>query len=224
MENKPIRSSDLAALMNDVFHPTQRPPQPASDVNDDDELTVSGDAPPEVRQLRECQRLALSAIMTGKGYGHAAAAAGVDRKTVYNWAKKDPVFQAALSAWRQRMEQHVKDELTSAVAAAARTFGHAAATDWRAAAVLLRQRGLLAGEVQRAPDAGRAAGALQSELDAMLPARRRDIETRIRELIASLPGKEPEYMPELRALQERMVAEEAAAVPTVVQTSEKSPA
>ena len=208
MENKPRRSSDLAALMNDVFTPKPREFGHASDANDDDELTAPGDAPPPVRQLRECQRKALSAIMTGKGYTHAAAAAGVARKTVYNWAKNDPAFKSALSAWGERMERHAQDELTASVAAAARTFGHAAATDWRAAAILLRQRGLLAGEAQRSPDP------LQSELDAMPPARRREIETRIRELIATPPGKEPEYMPELRALQERMVAEEAAAVST----------
>ena len=93
-----MRSSDLAALMNDVFNTDANPAAlgHASDVSDDDALSAPADAPPAVRQLRECQRWALAAIMQGKGYTAAARCANVARKTVYNWAKNDAVFKAAM--------------------------------------------------------------------------------------------------------------------------------
>jgi hypothetical protein len=207
MENKnTMRPPDVASLMDSIFNPDPKPVAKghASDVTDDQELDTPDNAPPELKLLRGRQRDALSAIMKGRGYGDASIAAGVSRKTVYNWARHDATFKAALSAWRVRMEQHAADELTAAVAVAARTFGHAAATDWRAAAVLLRQRGLLEAK------AGIPADSPLAGLDALPAARRAEVERRIRDMIKS-PDKEPEYMPEVRALQERMVAEEAAA-------------
>jgi hypothetical protein len=149
-----------------------------------------------------------------KGYGSAAGIGGVSRKTVYNWAKNDPAFKAAMSAWTARMEMHATADLTAAVAAAARTFGRAAATDWRVAAILLRDRGLLAKKSQANPNS------LQLQLEALPKARRQKIEARLADMIA---GKEPEYLPELRALQERMIAEEAAAVATPAVNPEKEP-
>ena len=152
----------------DVFAQTKPGPEtgyPASDIDDDEALDSPDDAPDEVKMLRICQRRALSAIMRGKGFGNAASAAGVSRRTVYNWVNKDEAFKAALSAWHGRMEEHAQTELTAAVASAARVFGRAAATDWRAAAVLLRQRGLLESKP------GIPADHPLAKLEAMPPAR-----------------------------------------------------
>src|SRR5665213_2011896 len=100
MENE---TPDIAAMMNDVFNPGPQRLSGASDAGDDNELDVPANAPPEVWQLRETQRQVLSAIMGGNGYTFAARAGGVSRRTVYNWAKDDAAFKAAMSAWQDRM-------------------------------------------------------------------------------------------------------------------------
>jgi len=52
--------------MNGLFPPTPGRLGAASDASDDDVLDVPGNAPPQAKNLRECQRRVLSAIMEGK--------------------------------------------------------------------------------------------------------------------------------------------------------------
>lgn len=123
--------------------------------------------------------------MEGKSHVEAARFAGVDRKTVYNWINKDPAFKAALESWRQRAMSHAEDQLTQAAATAASTLAAAAGRDYRAAALLLKGRGVLSGKRETPPD-----NALTQVLS-LPPTRRRAFELRLRELILSF-REEPE--------------------------------
>lgn len=181
MQNKtPVGADPFAVMMARIFDPRNLALLPATDGTDDETLEIAPTAPPEVRALRESQRTALSGLMEGQSYTEAAARARVQRKTLYIWVNKDPVFRAAMAAWRARMTQAAHDQLIQSTFAAARTLGTAASKDYRAAAILLKGRGLLEGKGTTEPDNPLAA------LKTLPPAKRRAIELRLRELIVSI--------------------------------------
>lgn len=152
---------------------------PAATINDDELLETPPGAPPELDLLRTQQRFALEDLTNGKSYTEAARGAGVDRKTLYNWLNKDQAFMAAMEASRRRAMQSADDRLTRSTATAAATLGNAAATDYRAAAILLKGRGLLPGR----PDPARENPL--ATLEMLPPSKRRAFEIRLRELILS---------------------------------------
>jgi hypothetical protein len=161
--------------------------QMGTNVNDDDALEVPTGAPPELRKLRGEQWKALSAIIDGSSYTHAARAANVDRKTIYRWINHDPAFQAALADWRHKAEVSAHDRLIQGTEAAAAMLSQAAAGDYRAAAILLKGRGLLGGEITRRYQP-------QRPLTAFIPPDRLDeFRTRLQELIISFreEGQKP---------------------------------
>ena len=51
-------------------------------------------------RLSEAQAAALRELAAGKPFGQAAAAAGVDRGTLYRWRTEDDDFIEALFEWR----------------------------------------------------------------------------------------------------------------------------
>jgi hypothetical protein len=57
------------------------------------------------------QAEALRALAAGKPLNDAAAAAGVDRGTLYRWRTQDHEFIAALNAWRWEMQTHTRDRM-----------------------------------------------------------------------------------------------------------------
>ena len=68
--------------------------------------------------LSETQVRALTVIVRGGSLMEAAAAAGVDRTTLYRWRKEDAQFIAALNAWRHEQQLHAKDRLLGLATAA----------------------------------------------------------------------------------------------------------
>ena len=68
--------------------------------------------------LNQMQVRALAVIVRGGAIAEAAAAAGVDRATLYRWRKSDAQFIAALNAWRQEQQLHAKDRLLGLASAA----------------------------------------------------------------------------------------------------------
>src|SRR6476469_324657 len=57
------------------------------------------------------QAAALRVLAAGKPLNDAAAAAGVDRGTLYRWRTQDHDFIAALNAWRWEMQTHTRDRM-----------------------------------------------------------------------------------------------------------------
>src|SRR5690348_8325313 len=93
-----------------------------------------------------------------------------------------------MQAWRQRVSQSAEDYLTQATARAARALGHAAVRDYRAAAILLKGRGLLGGQRAETMDP-------IAELRALPPQKRQQLEIRLRELILSFKESPPAPTP-----------------------------
>jgi AcrR family transcriptional regulator len=61
----------------------------------------------ETPELSPAQTAAVDALLSGKTATDAAAAAGVSRRTVYNWFRKDFRFQAALNRSRRDLQQAI---------------------------------------------------------------------------------------------------------------------
>jgi transposase-like protein len=147
---------------------------------------------PELEALGVKQRFAIEDLMAGKSYAEAAYNAGVDRRTLYRWVNQDPVFRAAMDAWRRRAVASAEDQLTPATEAAVATLRMAACHDYRAAALLLKGRGLLSGA---GPGRPRTTVVEPKELP-ILPERMGDFEVRLRELILSFREEEKPTTPE----------------------------
>ncbi|HET6247558.1 MAG TPA: hypothetical protein VFE47_07675 [Tepidisphaeraceae bacterium] len=154
-------------------------------VPDDDALEVDAGVAPDVEMLRTQQQYALQELIAGKTYADAARTAGVDRKTLFRWVHHDPAFGAALKAWRRQALCAAQDRLTQAAEAAAMTLGAAATTDFRAAAILLKSRGLLNPlSLETSQPNG------SPLLESISPERWGEFELRLRELILSFRGRE----------------------------------
>jgi hypothetical protein len=167
------------ALARPRIAPLKPIPAPATGIDDDDALDTPYPCPPELDLLRTHQRWALEELMGGKNYTEAAQGAQVNRKTLFNWVNKDPAFIAAMEAWRKRAVQSAEDRLAGGTEAAAATLVAAAARDYRAAAMLLKGRGLLGGASKR------SAEDIIAQVMSLPPSKRKVVELRLRELILS---------------------------------------
>jgi hypothetical protein len=65
----------------------------------------------EAAELSTTQIAALDALLSGKTATDAAAAAGIGRRTLYNWLRQDYRFQAALNAGRKDLRQAIAHRL-----------------------------------------------------------------------------------------------------------------
>ncbi len=63
------------------------------------------------KELSTQQIAALDALLAGSSATDAAAAAGVDRRTLYNWLRKNFAFQAALNRGRKELRRAVVQRL-----------------------------------------------------------------------------------------------------------------
>ena len=64
--------------------------------------------------LSEQQRAAIVLLASGKTYGAAAQAIGVDRRTLFNW-RRDPAFADALRRFRHEAWHSAVDQLRALV-------------------------------------------------------------------------------------------------------------
>ncbi|HET6247870.1 MAG TPA: hypothetical protein VFE47_09240 [Tepidisphaeraceae bacterium] len=154
-------------------------------VPDEDALETTADATAEMMMLRTQQQYALEDLMAGKSYADAARTAGVTRRTLSRWVNEDPAFRAAMEAWRRRTVRAIEDRLMQGAEVAAATLSGAAARDFRAAALLLKGRGLLPGAVRQMKPVEHNPLVL-----AVPPGKRRDFEVRLRELILSFKDED----------------------------------
>ena len=169
------------------------PPRPQS-ANSDlpvqlDEIALAtpSDSPADLAALREAQRQALEFLMMGVGYAEVARRVGIARRTLYRWVKKDKAFQRALDCWRAAAMCSAEHRLLRGVEVAASTLSEAASYDYRAAAILLKGSGLLAGgpAAPAPPAAVRDTAGVREFLEALSPDKRQAFELRLRELILS---------------------------------------
>ena len=95
--------------------------------------------------LSAAQRTAIEWLTAGESAVSAAAAAGVNRTTVYRWLKADPAFQAAYNAWQSDVLATARARLLALTDAAVTTVTAAVARgDARTALAVLQRQGLLA--------------------------------------------------------------------------------
>lgn len=170
------------------------------DGTDDGTPKIPAGMAPATDRLDARKQFALEELMSGKSYTEAAAAAGVNRRTLYRWVNHDPNFQSAMQAWRTRAARLAEARLTQGVNDAAATLVAAASKDYRAAALLLKGRGLLPGPTRQPNPA--EAPPLPLPIP---PAKRGEFEIRLRELILSfredpaaatkIPADPPEHEP-----------------------------
>jgi transposase-like protein len=57
------------------------------------------------------QQVALELLLTGKSISETARSTGISRSTVYQWLRKDPVFQAAYNEWHEEMRESSRSRL-----------------------------------------------------------------------------------------------------------------
>lgn|SRR5665213_70858 len=142
-----------------------------------DTLKIPSGSRPEVELLRTQQVFALEDLMAGKSHLQAAHAAGVTRRTLYQWIHHDEKFKAAMESWRRHATMGARDRLTVGLSGAARTLCNAAARgDVRAAMSVLKLAGIASPPAAPDPTA-RAATPVR---------RQRILEMRLRELLLSL--------------------------------------
>ncbi|MDB5299007.1 MAG: hypothetical protein JWO87_670, partial [Phycisphaerales bacterium] len=116
---------------------------PPIEVEIEEELLPAEDAPPEFKELRRQQQLALEQLLEGKSVAWAAASAQVDRRTVHRWVRDDERFKAAMEACRGRTVEAVRRQLLAAAPKAAAAIAEAADKgDIKAAMALLKALGL----------------------------------------------------------------------------------
>jgi Helix-turn-helix domain len=57
------------------------------------------------------QQVALELLLMGKSIAETARSTGISRSTVYQWLRKDPVFQAAYNEWHEEMRESSRSRL-----------------------------------------------------------------------------------------------------------------
>lgn len=75
-------------------------------------------------KLTPQQAKALRELLAGARTQEAAAAAGVDRVTLYRWRTQDPQFMAAMSAWRNETHEHAMDQMLALADASVCAVAH----------------------------------------------------------------------------------------------------
>jgi hypothetical protein len=91
------------------------------------------------------QIAALDALLSGKTATDAAAAAGIGRRTFYDWLKKNFCFQAALNRGRREVQQAVAHRIGQLTAEAAECVTQAVRKgDVKAALEVLKRTNALA--------------------------------------------------------------------------------
>jgi hypothetical protein len=118
--------------------------------------------------LSKPQLSAIEALAAGKSMNEAAAAADVDRTTLYRWRRDDDAFRAALAGVRNEVREELSTRIL-ALAAKAFTVVDAAldAGDAKAAIAILRGCGALPGVAPHESDDPRDLrnGRLRAERD-----------------------------------------------------------
>jgi hypothetical protein len=99
----------------------------------------------ETTNLTSAQIAVLDGLLAGKTATDAAAAAGVGRRTLYNWLRHDFTFQAALNRGRRECQQAVACRIEQIAADAAECVAGAVRNgDVKTALEILKQTGALA--------------------------------------------------------------------------------
>jgi hypothetical protein len=128
--------------------------------------------------LRHRQLMAFTAVAAGDSLTQAAMAAGVSRMTLHRWMKHDAHFQAALRRHKEESLSSAREQLNSAVEAAALNLhkavrqGHlnASINLLRGVGLLSERKGAAAEPSPRAKLSSRAAQALEERLGQLLSA------------------------------------------------------
>jgi hypothetical protein len=117
---------------------------------------------PQCEGLSAQQRVAIAALASGQSITASAQTAGVSGATIYRWRTKDPVFIAAVNAWRNQAHDAVRDRLVAMADQAAMTIlGAMRKGDAKMAMALLKGLGSLS-PATRGPESPEAA---RRELD-----------------------------------------------------------
>jgi AcrR family transcriptional regulator len=96
------------------------------------------------------QRAVLELLLQGRSVSESAQSAGVGRRTVYNWFKKDPAFAALYNQWHEEMKETCRSRLLVLSGKATIALEKALeAGDAKSALQLLKGIGLLAPTAER---------------------------------------------------------------------------
>jgi hypothetical protein len=120
--------------------------------------------------------------MQGMGYVETARRVNIDRRTLYRWVNRDPEFHKAMESWRAVAVRSAEDRLLRGIELAATRLSYAAARDYRAASILLKGRGLLAGVAPAPPPATPAESDDDIFPPTVSPARKAEFYARYKEL------------------------------------------
>jgi hypothetical protein len=103
--------------------------------------------------LSQPQLSAIEALSAGKSMNEAAAAAGVDRSTLYRWRRDDDAFRAALAGVRNAAREELRTRLLTLAAKACAVVDTALdAGDAKTAIAILRGCGALPGVAPQESD------------------------------------------------------------------------
>ena len=124
--------------------------------------------------LSEAQVRALEMLMAGQTIAAAAAAANVDRGTVYRWIKFSPLFRAAYNAWQQEQRESCQAKLLECAQKAVDRVVTMVTLDHKLAFSVIKELGIF-GPTRLAAiephDAGREIEIEQMEYERMLAQR-----------------------------------------------------
>jgi hypothetical protein len=99
----------------------------------------------EASEFSPAQFVALGALLSGKTATDAAAAAGIGRRTLYDWMQKNFQFQAALNRGRRELQQAISVRISQLTASAAECVADAVAKgNVKAALEVLKRTNALA--------------------------------------------------------------------------------
>jgi hypothetical protein len=109
---------------------------------------------PELESLPQDQRKAMESLIVGGTVVDAAKAGGVSRGTIYNWLKRDPVFQAAYNQWHEVMKESCRSRVMMMLDKAASAVEKALEKgDFRPAMQLLIKTGMVGPQKEKSTDA-----------------------------------------------------------------------
>ncbi|HWE94578.1 MAG TPA: helix-turn-helix domain-containing protein [Tepidisphaeraceae bacterium] len=140
------------------------PPMASGLVRSTREAALEELTAPEAPTLSPEKIAVLRELAQGNSVTAAAAAGGVNRRTVSNWMRGDADFVAALNAWRNQSVQWAKDQLVATLCDAAVTVREAVRNGDAKLAMQLLQLQSVAGPVEQgleAPEEVRMQHAIQ---------------------------------------------------------------